>query len=90
MIKYLTPFAAVILLSTGVANANQIKSSNQAVTVCKTHLKSNVEGYKRAKLGKVRSSRDSHLVTFSVSTEEGRGKTKCVVNKDTGAISLLN
>ena len=90
MIKYLTPIAAVILLSSGVANANVIKSSNQAVTVCKTHIKSNVDGYKRAKLGKIRSSGANHTVTFAVSTDSGRANTKCVVNKDDGAITLLN
>ena len=90
MIKYLTPIAAALLLTTGVANANIIKSSNQAVTVCKAHLKSNVDGFKRAKLGKVRSSKANHTVTFAVTSDAGRGSTQCVVNKSDGSIALLD
>jgi hypothetical protein len=87
MIKSLIPLAATVLLSTGVANAG---SSNQAVTVCKSHLKENVEGFKRAKLGKVRNLRDSHVISFVVSSDAGSSSTKCVVNKEDGSIALQN
>lgn len=90
MIKYLTPIAAALLLTTGVANAGAVKSANQAATVCKAHLKSNLDGYKRAKLGKVRSSRASHIITFAVTSDAGRSNTKCVVNKEDGTIELMN
>ena len=90
MIKYLTPIAAALLLTTGVANANIVKTSNQAVTVCKAHLKDNVDGYKNARLSKVRSSKAAHTVTFAVTSEAGRASTKCVVNKADGSTALLN
>ena len=90
MIKYITPIAAALLLTSGVVNANIVKTSNQAVTVCKAHLKDNVDGYKRANLGKVRSSKAAHTVTFSVISDTGRSSTKCVVSKDDGSIALLN
>jgi len=90
MIKYLTPIAAALLLTAGVANANITKTSNQAVTACKAHLKANVDGYKRAKLGKVRSSKANYAVTFAVLSEAGRSSTKCVVNKADGSMALLD
>ena len=90
MNKYLTPIAITLLLSSGLANANPVKTSNQAVTVCKAHLKETVPGFKRAKLGQVRSSREHHTITFSVNSDSGRSRTKCVVNKQDGAIALKN
>lgn len=87
MIKYLTPIAVTLLLTANVASANT--TSNQAVTACKAHLKANVDGFKKARLGKVRGSRDEHKITFAVSTEQGRQNTKCAVNKDTGSIVIL-
>jgi len=88
MIKYLTPITFAFLLTTGVANAEPVKSGNQAVTVCKAHLKANIEGFKRARLKKIRSSRSEHTVIFSVSDETGRSNTTCTVNKADGSISI--
>lgn len=88
MIKYLAPIAAALLLTVNVANAKT--TSNQAVTACKAHLKANVDGFKKARLGKVRSSRDQHKITFAISTEQGRQSTKCAVNKETGAVVILD
>lgn len=88
MIKYLTSFAVALLLSANVANAKT--TSNQAVTACKAHIKENVQGFKKARLGKVRSSRDAHKITFAVSTDQGRQNTKCAVNKDTGSVVILD
>lgn len=88
MTKYLTTIAATLLLTANVASAKI--TSNQAVTACKTHLKENLEGFKKARLGKIRGSRDSHKITFSVSTDQSRQSTKCVVNKKTGSIVILD
>ena len=90
MIKYLTPIAAIFLLSAGIANAKVIKNSNQAVTVCKSYLKENVQGHKRSNLNKVRGQRGNFLVQFAVTTEEGRTNTKCLVNRDDGSVTLKN
>jgi len=90
MIKYVTPITLALILGSGVANAKVVKTSNQAVTACKTHLKANVPGFKRAKLGKVRNSRDHHTMTFSVTSEQGRERTKSVVSKEDGATALKN
>ena len=89
MIKLITPIVAIFLLSTGSANAASALSSNQAVTVCKAHFKDNVEGYKRAKVADMRSSRSSHKITFRVISESGKTKSKCVVNKADGSIEML-
>lgn len=88
MIKYLTPIAAALLLTANVASANTTK--NQAVTVCKIYLKANVDGFKKARLGKIRSSREAHIISFAVSTDQGRETTTCAVNKDTGSIVILD
>jgi hypothetical protein len=88
MIKYLAPIAVALVLTVNVASANTTK--NQAVTVCKTYLKANIEGFKKARLGKVRSSREEHKITFSVSSDQGRESTTCAVNKDTGSIAILD
>ena len=90
MIKYLTPITIALLLSSGLTNAAVIKTSNQAVTICKAHLKANVAGFKRAKLGQVRNSRDFHTLTFSVTSDNGRERTKCIVTKDDGVVALKN
>lgn len=90
MNKYLMPIAITLLLSSGLASATPVNSSNQAVTVCKSHLKETVPGFKRAKLGQVRSSREHHTLTFSVKSDQGRSRTKCVVSKEDGVIALQN
>ena len=90
MTKFLVPVAATLFLTIGVANANPITTSNQAVSACKTHLKNNVDGYKRAKVSDVRSSRANHKITFRVKSESGNVKTKCVVDKADGSIALSN
>ena len=90
MIKTITPIALTFLIASGAANANIVKTSNQAVTACKSHIKTNVEGFQRAKLSKVRSSRQHHKVTFAVTSNGNRTKTVCLVNKEDGAIALNN
>ena len=88
MTKYMTPIAIAFFLASGVANANIVKTGNQAVTVCKAHIKENVPGYKVAKLSKVRNSSLQHKVTFSVTADAGRTKTLCLVNKQDGVVEL--
>ena len=88
MIKYLTPIVIMFLFSSGIANASVVRTNDQVVTACKTHLKENVEGFKGAKLSKIRNSRDYHKVTFAVSRDSGREKTICLVDKQDGGIKL--
>jgi hypothetical protein len=90
MIKYLTPLAFVLLTVTGAANANVVKSSGQAVTACKSHIKENVQGVTGAKMNGLRTVRGHHVITFSVSNESGRQKTVCKVNRKDGTIALNN
>lgn len=90
MKKYLVPIAATLLVAGGVANANPVKTSNEAVTLCKSHIKANVPGFQRVKLSRLRSSRLAHKVTFAVTSDGNRARTTCVVNKQDGAIALNN
>ena len=88
MIKYITPLAFVLLSATGVASANVAKTAGQAVSDCKTHIKENVPGATSAKMSRLRTVRDRHLITFAVRDENGRHKTVCSVNRADGSIAL--
>ena len=90
MIKYLTPIALVLLTATGVANANAVKTSGQAITACKSHIKENVQGVTSAKMNGVRTVREHHNISFAIRDESGRYRTVCSVNRKDGTIVLNN
>ena len=90
MIKYITPIAASLLLMTGIANAEPVKTGAQAVTICKAYMKTNVEGLKKARLGKIRSSKEGFKITFAVRDASGRNSTKCSVDRAEGTVTLEN
>ena len=88
MIKYLAPLALVLLTVTGAANANAVKTSGQAVTACKSHIKENVQGVTSAKMNGVRTVREHHIISFAIRDESGRHRTVCSVNRKDGSIEL--
>ena len=88
MTKYLASLTLVLLTVTGAANATIIKTSGQAVTACKSHIKQNVQGVTSAKSIKIRSLRGNHVITLAVKSESGRQKTVCSVNRKDGSIVL--
>jgi hypothetical protein len=88
MTKYIATFAMVLMTITGTANASTVKTSGQAVTLCKSHIKENVPGVTKTKSTKIRSFRENHIITFAVKTAAGRAKTVCKVNQNDGSIML--
>ena len=90
MIKYITPVAVSLLLISGITNAEPVKTGAQAATICKAYMKTNVEGLKKARLGKIRSSKEGFKVTFAISDASGRHSTKCLVNRAEGTVTLEN
>ena len=80
-----TLLAASIALASS-ANAADIKTAGQALTLCKAQAEEAHPGYRRAVSKKIRQNRDGFKLNLKVLTEEGSVSTVCEVAKD-GAVT---
>lgn len=70
----------------GNANAADVKTAGQAVTLCKAQAQSAHPGYKRSISKKIRQGRAGFKVNMKVITDDGSVKAVCEVTKD-GTVS---
>jgi hypothetical protein len=68
------------------ANAANIKTAGQALTLCKAQAEEAHPGYRRAVSKKIRQNRAGFKLNLKVLTEEGSITTICEVAKD-GAVT---
>ncbi|MFT5573153.1 MAG: hypothetical protein ACI9FR_002086 [Cryomorphaceae bacterium] len=72
--------ASIVVVSS--ANAADIKTAGQALTLCKAQAEQAHPGYRRATSKKIRQNRAGFKLNLKVLTEEGSISTVCEVAKD--------
>lgn len=77
-----TFIATSLLILSMSAQANEIKTSAQALSLCKAQAEIAHPGYKRSVMKKVKKVRSTFKINLQVLTESGKIKTQCEVSKN--------
>lgn len=77
---------AASLLVAANAQASNVKTAGQALTLCKSEAATAHPGYKRSVSKKIRQNRSGFKLNMRVITEEGSERAICEVAKD-GSVS---
>lgn len=70
--------------------AVEVKTSAQALSLCKAQAEIAHPGYKRSLLKKVKQARGKFKISLQVLTEKGKVKTKCEVTRDGDVTYMKN
>jgi len=77
-----------LTLFSQVASADPIKTKNQAIAACKSHVKTNFEDFKRSKLKKIRVKKDHYAVRIAVNYSGQKETVNCNISKDQGIVTI--
>ena len=76
-----TLIASTLLIVSTVANA-EVKTSGQALALCKAQAEKAHPDYKRSSPKKIKQARKRFKIDLKVLTESGNVYTQCVVTRD--------